>query len=70
MVIGANTGGGQAFRTIMQRPAVVGTSGYVSVFVELFAWMGTLFSHTHYDNSLYQFPYNVYFFVGSFSFVN
>ena len=45
MVIGANTGGGQAFRTIMQRPAVVGTSGYVSVFVELFAWMGTLSSH-------------------------
>jgi len=42
MVVGANTGGGQAFRTIMQRPAQPGTSGYVSVFVELFAWMGTV----------------------------
>ena len=41
MVVGANKGGGQAFRTIMQRPAVVGTQGYVSVFVELFAWVGT-----------------------------
>ena len=52
MVIGANTGGGQAFRTIMQRPAVVGTNGYVSVFVELFAWMGELSSHV--INSSYK----------------
>ena len=42
MVVGANTGGGQAFRTIMQRPAQPGTLGYVSVFVELFAWIGTV----------------------------
>ncbi len=41
MVVGANKGGGQAFRGIMQRPAMPGTVGYVSVFVELFAWVAT-----------------------------
>ncbi len=41
MVVGANKGGGQAFRGVMQRPAVPGTVGYVSVFVELFAWVAT-----------------------------
>jgi len=42
MVIGANKGGGQAFRTIMQREAVEGTEGYVSTFVEMFAWIMTV----------------------------
>lgn len=40
-VIGANVGGGQEFRTIMQARAAPGTEGYVSVFVEWFAWVMT-----------------------------
>lgn len=42
MVVGANKGGGQAFRSIMYREAQAGTEGYVSVFVELFAWIMTV----------------------------
>eukprot|EP01035_Chromulina_nebulosa_P020226 gene20226-26256_t len=38
-VIGANVGGGQQFRTIMQREAQDNTLGYVSSFVEIFAWI-------------------------------
>ncbi len=41
-VIGANVGGGQKFRNIMQEPPLEGTVGYVSNFVELFAWMVTM----------------------------
>eukprot|EP01041_Mallomonas_annulata_P001546 gene1546-2988_t len=42
LVIGANKGGGQKFREIMQRPAPPGKQGHVSVFVELFAWVVTV----------------------------
>ncbi len=41
-VIGANKGGGQEFRTIMQRGAMKGTVGYVSSFVEIFAYITTI----------------------------
>jgi hypothetical protein len=41
-VQGANIGGGQKFRNIMQTEAVVGTVGYVSTFVEIFAWITTI----------------------------
>ena len=40
-VVGANKGGGQAFRMIMQVDAQPGTVGYVSSFVEMFAWVLT-----------------------------
>lgn len=40
-VVGANVGGGQAFRTIMQAKPQPGTEGYVSTFVEWFAWVMT-----------------------------
>lgn len=40
-VIAANVGGGQQFRTIMQREPQLGSIGFVSVFVELFAWITT-----------------------------
>ena len=40
-VLGANTGGGQAFRTLMQQPPQPGTEGYAAVFVEWFAWLMT-----------------------------
>lgn len=41
-VIGANVGGGQKFRNIMQTEAMPGTAGYVSNFVEIFAWVVTI----------------------------
>ena len=41
-VAGANKGGGQQFRNIMQTPAIAGTEGYVSTFVEMFAWVMTI----------------------------
>jgi hypothetical protein len=41
MVVGANRGGGQLFRTIMQREPVPNTLGYTSTFVEIFAWITT-----------------------------
>ena len=40
-VVGANVGGGQAFRTLMQAEAQAGTEGYSAVFVEWFAWLLT-----------------------------
>lgn len=40
-VMGANVGGGQAFRTIMQVTSQPGTIGYISSFVEMFAWVMT-----------------------------
>ena len=41
-VSGANKGGGQQFRNIMQTPAQSNTEGYVSTFLELFAWIMTM----------------------------
>ena len=41
-VSGANKGGGQQFRNIMQTPAQPNTEGYVSTFLELFAWVMTI----------------------------
>jgi hypothetical protein len=38
----ANTGGGQQFRKIMQATTPTGTEGYVSSFVEVFAWVMTM----------------------------
>lgn len=38
-MIGANKGGGQKFRNIMQADALPGSVGYVSMFVEMFAWV-------------------------------
>ena len=40
-MIGANKGGGQQFRTIMQRMPIPNTVGYISTFVEIFAWIVT-----------------------------
>lgn len=42
IVMGANTGGGQDFRKIMQTEAPAGTEGWVSTFVEMFAWVLTM----------------------------
>lgn len=41
-VIGANVGGGQQFRRIMQAEAQAGTEGYMCHFVEIFAWVLTV----------------------------
>ena len=38
----ANTGGGQQFRKIMQATTPIGKEGYVSSFVEIFAWVMTM----------------------------
>lgn len=39
---GANKGGGQKFRNIMQTPPAPHSEGYVSNFVEIFAWIMTM----------------------------
>jgi hypothetical protein len=41
-ILNANKGGGQQFRNIMQTAALAGTEGYVSAFVEMFAWVMTV----------------------------
>ena len=41
-VVGANKGGGQHFRKIMQATAAPETVGYTSTFVEMFAWVMTV----------------------------
>jgi hypothetical protein len=41
-ISGANKGGGQKFRNIMQTPPQPNTIGYVSSFVEIFAWLLTM----------------------------
>ena len=41
-IAGANKGGGQKFRLIMQREPAPGTEGYISNFVEIFAWVMTV----------------------------
>ena len=41
-ISGANKGGGQEFRQIMQTPAQPSTEGYVTTFLELFAWVMTM----------------------------
>lgn len=41
-VLGANVGGGQAFRTLMQAKPQPGTEGYSAIFVEWFAWLLTI----------------------------
>ena len=38
----ANTGGGQQFRKIMQAETLKGTEGYISSFLEVFAWVMTI----------------------------
>jgi hypothetical protein len=40
--MGANKGGGQKFRQIMQTPAPDRIEGYVSSFIEIFAWIMTM----------------------------
>jgi hypothetical protein len=40
--VGANKGGGQEFRKIMQTNPLPGSVGFVSTFVELFAWVLTM----------------------------
>jgi len=45
-IAGANVGGGQKFRNIMQIPAPETSAGYVSSFVEIFAWMMTIPAYT------------------------
>jgi hypothetical protein len=40
--MGANVGGGQKFRNIMQTEPQPGTEGYVSTFVEMFSWVMTM----------------------------
>jgi len=42
LVTGANTGGGQDFRRVMQTEAPIGTEGWESTFVEMFAWVLTM----------------------------
>eukprot|EP01031_Cornospumella_fuschlensis_P036438 gene36438-44201_t len=42
IILGANKGGGQKFRNIMQIPAPASSSGYISSFVEIFAWVMTI----------------------------
>jgi hypothetical protein len=42
LVVGANKGGGQKFRDILQAPPQPGTVGYESVFVEWFSWVMTV----------------------------
>eukprot|EP00981_Chlorochromonas_danica_P010600 scaffold3290_cov165-Ochromonas_danica.AAC.43 len=42
LITGANRGGGQKFRNIMQISAPLDTAGYVSSFVEIFAWLMTM----------------------------
>ena len=42
VVLGANKGGGQRFRKIMQANRIPGKEGYVTVFLELFAWIMTI----------------------------
>ncbi|KAJ1429322.1 hypothetical protein B484DRAFT_479482 [Ochromonadaceae sp. CCMP2298] len=46
MIMGANKGGGQKFRNIMQTPAQPSTEGYISSFVEIFVWVMTLPAYT------------------------
>ena len=41
-VIGANVGPGQKWRNVMQSEAQANTAGYISVFVEIFAWVVTM----------------------------
>jgi hypothetical protein len=41
-VQGANRGGGQQFRMIMQTEPPLGTEGFISTFVEMFAWVMTM----------------------------
>jgi hypothetical protein len=53
MVMGANTGGGQKFRTIMQREPLPNTEGYISNFVEIFAWVVTVPAYTALWDLLY-----------------
>ena len=45
-ISGANTGGGQKFRNIMQTAPQPGTEGYVSNFVEIFVWFMTMPAYT------------------------
>ena len=42
VVIGANKGGGQKFRKIMQSEKIPGKEGFITVFLELFAWVMTI----------------------------
>ncbi len=42
LISGANKGGGQEFRNIMQTPMMHGTVGYWSSFLEMFAWVMTM----------------------------
>lgn len=46
VISGANKGGGQRFRDIMQIAAPPHTAGHVSSFVEIFAWMMTMPAYT------------------------
>eukprot|EP01038_Epipyxis_sp_PR26KG_P013597 gene13597-18251_t len=46
MISGANKGGGQKFRLIMQAKAYPHTDGYISTFVEMFAWVMTISAYT------------------------
>jgi hypothetical protein len=45
-IMGANKGGGQKFRNIMQTPPQPNTEGYISTFVEIFVWVMTAPAYT------------------------
>lgn len=58
-ISGANKGGGQKFRNIMQTDAIPGTEGYISIFIEFFAVMFTFPAYEAFWELLFPFinPY-------------